>query len=139
MTDRDARAAGHGADKATATAGKVADDLQKTMGRAMREQAQRQERLRHVQEFLSAPTFLDLGSLGQAYTDPPEALEDRWRDLDYRVTVLRSILGMMEEEREMLARLLKGDGSDSADPSGPDPATPELDDAALDEEISAQP
>ncbi|MGZ9809214.1 hypothetical protein ACXN5S_02000 [Pseudoroseicyclus sp. H15] len=97
--------------------GKVDDELRHTLGRALRDQAQRQERLRHVQEFLSAPTFLDLSQLGADYSDPPEALEERWRDLDYRVTVLRSLLGMMEEEREMLGKLLERDaapGTESA-------------------------
>lgn len=68
------------------------------------EQREQQARLRHVQQFLKSPMFLDLGEDPLEVTDSPEAIEARKRELDYRMRVLNSLLSLMSEEREALER-----------------------------------
>jgi len=68
------------------------------------EQRERQGRLRHVQQFLKSPMFMDLREEPLTVTDPPEAIEERKQELDYRIKVLESLIAMMLEEREALER-----------------------------------
>lgn len=82
------------------------DVLAQTLGEAMRDQRLRQERLAHVQEFLSSPTFLDLRDRPIEVADPPHEIEERKRDLDYRIGVLNSILTLLSEERALLDRVI---------------------------------
>jgi hypothetical protein len=74
------------------------------LGDAMREQKERQERLRHVQSFLTSPLFLDMRDDPVTVSDPPEAIEERKRDLDYRIAVLTSLTALLREERQLLDR-----------------------------------
>lgn len=66
------------------------------------EQTERQGRLRHVQQFLSSPQFVELRDQPFEVSDPPEVIEERKRDLDYRIRVLESLLSLMTEERDSL-------------------------------------
>lgn len=81
-----------------------ADPATRALREALRDRQQRQERLGHVQEFLTSPAFLDLRAGGFAVSDPPEALEERRRDLDYRIAVLEAMLALLTEERALLDR-----------------------------------
>jgi len=74
------------------------------LGDAMREQKERQERLRHVQSFLTSPLFLDMRDDPVTVSDPPEAIEERKRDLDYRIALLTSLTELLREERRLLDR-----------------------------------
>jgi hypothetical protein len=118
-----------GSDKATRDndAGNKARDkaAREALADAMRDQKQRQERLRHVQAFLTSPLFLDLREQPLTVSDPPEAIEERKRDLDYRITVLTSLVELLREERGLLDRTRSavaagrsggGDGADAATP-----------------------
>jgi hypothetical protein len=78
------------------------DHTRDALVEAMREQKQRQERLRHVQAFLTSPLFLDMRDMPVLVSDPPEAIEERKRDLDYRITVLSSLVDLLREERNQL-------------------------------------
>ncbi len=78
------------------------DPTRDALVEAMREQKQRQERLRHVQAFLTSPLFLDMRDMPVLVSDPPEAIEERKRDLDYRITVLSSLVDLLREERNQL-------------------------------------
>lgn len=82
----------------------------------MKDQQERQTRLRHVQEFLSSPTFLDLSDMPVEVADDPEALAERQRDLTYRITLLRSLLELLEGEVKALNRLRNG--ADEPAPEG---------------------
>lgn len=68
------------------------------------EQREQQSRLRHVQQFLKSPMFFDLGEEPLEVTDSPEAIEERKRELDYRIKVLQSLMTLMTEERAALDR-----------------------------------
>lgn len=81
----------------------------------LKEEHERQERLRHVQEFLSSPSFLDLRDMAVEVADDPEAIEERKRDLDYRITVLRSVQTLLEEERRLLDRVQSVAGTTAAE------------------------
>ena len=115
-TPAEAPAAGPATSDADASRDDVKSELAGTLGKMMRDQQTRLERLRHVQEFLSAPTFLDLTELPLETSDPPEDIEARVRDLDYRIAVLESILGLMRDERAALMRLLGTDDDAGAGP-----------------------
>lgn len=67
------------------------------------EQRERQSMLRHVQQFLKSPLFVDLRDAPIDVSDPPEVLEERKRDLDHRIRVLESLVTLLKEEREMLS------------------------------------
>ncbi|MCE0505814.1 hypothetical protein LR948_10635 [Roseivivax sp. GX 12232] len=89
----------------------------------LRDQQERQTRLRHVQEFISTPAFLDLSELAIEVSDDAEALDGRRRDLDYRIEVLRSVLALLEEERALMDRVESASGAEAegADtPGAPD-------------------
>jgi len=60
--------------------------------------------LRHVQQFLSSPMFFDLRDAPIEVSDPPEVIEERKRDLDYRIKVLESLVSLLIEERDALDR-----------------------------------
>ena len=79
------------------------------------EQSERQGRLRHVQQFLSSPEFVDLRDREFEVSDPPEAIEERKRDLDYRIRVLESLLSVMVEERASLDRAVSARSADPED------------------------
>lgn len=78
----------------------------KVVSDAMRDQKLRQERLRHVQEFLTSPMFIDMREQPVIVSDSPAALAERKRDLDYRIEVLESVLALLIEERDMLDRVV---------------------------------
>lgn len=69
------------------------------------EQGERQARLRHVQQFLNSPGFVDLREQAIVVSDPPEAIEERKRDLDYRIRVLESLVSLLIEERDSLDKV----------------------------------
>lgn len=76
--------------------------MSRALGDALRDQQLRQERLRHVQEFLSSPVFLDLGQAPLVVLDDAPALAEHRRDLSYRIAVLQSVLAILTEERDLL-------------------------------------
>lgn len=86
------------------------------------EQTERQGRLRHVQQFLSSPQFVDLRDQTFEVSDPPEAIEERKRDLDYRIRVLESLLVVIREER---ASLDKAVSAAAQSPDGSQDQTPD--------------
>ena len=101
--------------------------MAKAMGDAMRDQKQRQERMRHVQEFLSSPSFVDLRDAPLIVSDDAAALAARRADLTYRIGVLQSVLTLLTEERDLIDRahpVEAGTGPesdpDAASDSGPD-------------------
>ncbi|MGQ0611890.1 MAG: hypothetical protein ACT4N9_12390, partial [Paracoccaceae bacterium] len=69
------------------------------------EQGERQARLRHVQQFLNSPAFVDLREQAIVVSDPPEVIEERKRDLDYRIRVLESLVSLLIEERDSLDKV----------------------------------
>ncbi|QFT64325.1 hypothetical protein SAMN05421853_102433 [Roseivivax halotolerans] len=71
----------------------------------LRAQKEKQERLRHVQEFVTTPTFLDFAQMSVEVSDDPEQLEARRRDITYRIEILRSVLGLLEDELEAMDRV----------------------------------
>ena len=71
----------------------------------LQEQNERQGRLRHVQQFLTSPIFFDLRNQPLTVSDPPEAIKERKRDLDYRIRVLESLISLLIEERDGLDRV----------------------------------
>lgn len=100
-----------------------ADIMTASLGTAIRDQKQRQERLRHVQEFLATPTFLDLGKAPIIVSDDAAALAEYRRDLSYRISVLQSVLALLTEERDLLDRAQPADAGPNAGPNAtPDPA-----------------
>lgn len=70
------------------------------------EQRAQQARLRHVQQFMTSPIFYDLRLPALDLTAPPEAVATRKREVEYRLSVLGSLLSMMQEERKFLDRTL---------------------------------
>ena len=70
----------------------------------MAEQRERQGRMRHVQQFLASPVFLDLRDQPITVSDTAEAIEERKRDIDYRIRVLQSLVSLLMEERGALDR-----------------------------------
>ena len=101
------------------------------LGEAMRDQKQRQERLRHAQAFLTSPLFLDLREQPFTVSDPPEAIEERKRDVDYRITVLTSLVELLREERKLLDRtgsaMIAGKAGENGGAEGVDTAAPQDD------------
>ncbi len=82
----------------------------------LRDQKERQDRLRHVQEFMSTPVFMDLAELSVDVTDDADALDERRRELDYRIDVLSSVLELLREERGAMDRVrAAGDAQAAAD------------------------
>ena len=63
---------------------------------------QREDLIRHLQQFIKSPLFIDLRDSPVQVSDSPETIEDRKRDLDYRLKVLNSLLTLLKEEREAL-------------------------------------
>lgn len=91
------------------------DILSQVLGEAMRDQRLRQERLAHVQEFLSSPAFVDMRDQPIIVADDAAALAERQRDLDYRIGVLTSILALLREERSLLDKVA---GAEASAPQG---------------------
>lgn len=81
---------------------------------ALRDQMQRQERLRDAQVFLTSPLFVDLGAAPVMVSDDPAALDEHHRDLVYRIGVLESVLALMVEERTLLERVMAQGGAPEA-------------------------
>ena len=84
---------------------------------------QREHLVRHLQQFLKSPMFIDLSQSPVEVSDGKEAIEERMKDLDYRIKVLTSIITLLTEEREGLDRAVPagtlGDGpSDEAHDAG---------------------
>lgn len=83
------------------------------------EQRERQSMLRHVQQFLKSPLFVDLREATSEVSDPPEVIEERRRELDHRIRVLESLVTLLKEEREMLDRTVSVVAADHATPPSP--------------------
>ncbi|MHA6326659.1 hypothetical protein [Roseivivax sp. CAU 1753] len=94
--------------------------LGQDIAQLLREQEERATRLRHVQEFLTTPAFLDLAEMAVEVSDDDDTLQDRKRDLDYKIEMMRSILALMEEERALLDRVRTSNAPprDEADAGG---------------------
>lgn len=94
----------------------------------MAEQRERQGRMRHVQQFLASPLFFDLRDQPITVSDPPEAIEERKRDIDYRIRVLESLVTLLVEERGALDKIHSASApkpespAEPADPVGSDVA-----------------
>ncbi|MBL4813358.1 MAG: hypothetical protein JKX69_13620 [Rhodobacteraceae bacterium] len=99
------------------TAEAAQDDLMaNAMSDSLQDQTLRQERLRHVQEFITSPVFIDMRDADISVSDPREDLEERCRDIDYRLAVMDSVRALLAEERSMLERLLaQKDSGETAD------------------------
>lgn len=69
------------------------------------EQRERQGRLRHVQQFLTSPLFIEMRDRPVPVSEDREAIEERKRDLDYRIRVLESLVSILIEERDFLDRV----------------------------------
>jgi hypothetical protein len=102
--------------------GASAQIVDQTLERVLRDQAQRQERLRHAQVFLASPLFVDLSAAPLTVGDDPEALREHHRDLSYRIGVLESVLALMTEERAILERVIAAAGDAGEDPGEAGPA-----------------
>lgn len=96
--------------------------MDQTLERALRDQAQRQERLRHAQVFLASPLFVDLSAAPTAVSDDPAALREHHRDLSYRIGVLESVLALMREERAILERVIAAAEAPDAEVASVQPA-----------------
>lgn len=73
------------------------------------EQRERQGRLRHVQQFLTSPLFLDLSDKPVIVSEDRDAIDERKSDLDYRIRVLESLCSILIEERDFLDRVQSED------------------------------
>jgi hypothetical protein len=91
--------------------GAPAQIVEQTLERALRDQALRQERLRHAQVFLASPLFVDLSAAPVVVADDPDALREHHRDLSYRIGLLESVLALMTEERAILERVIAATGN----------------------------
>ena len=98
--------------------------VSQAVSEAMRDQKKRQERLRHVQEFLTSPVFIDMKDQPLVTSSSPQELLDRRKDLKYRINVMESLLGMLIEELDVLDRVINDQGTVSA-PAGSDQAMAE--------------
>jgi hypothetical protein len=90
---------------APATAPGAGSDGLDAFKEMMKEQLERQGRLRHVQQFLTNPLFIDMRDQAVSVSDPPEAIDQRRRDIDYRIRVLESLLELLNQERAFIDRL----------------------------------
>lgn len=86
----------------------------KVVADALRDQKQRQERLRHVQEFMTSPVFIDMTRQPITVSDGPEAVAERKRDLVYRINVVESVLALLIEELDLLDRVISAPDASSA-------------------------
>ena len=133
MTQSGAQSADQAADQLVARSKDPSPDrlpdrlMAKALGDAMRDQQLRQERMRHVQEFLSSPSFVDLRDAPLFVSDDAAALSARRADLTYRIGVLQSVLALLTEERDLIDRAQPAEagtgpesGPDVASDSGPD-------------------
>ena len=93
-----------GARAAAKAAAKAVDPFEE-FKEMLAEQGERQARLRHVQQFLNSPGFVDLREQAIVVSDPPEVIEERKRDLDYRIRVLESLVSLLIEERDSLDKV----------------------------------
>jgi hypothetical protein len=109
------------ADGGDSAGGDIFDDFKEMLA----EQSERQGRLRHVQQFLTSPLFLDLRDQPITVSDPPEAIIARKRDLDYRIRVLESLVSLLIEERDALDRTRSANDPVTDPANGPatDPAS----------------
>jgi hypothetical protein len=87
----------------------------------IQEQRKKQENLRYVHQFLTSPQFIDMRDAKMVVSDPPEVIAQRKLDLDYRITVLTSLVGMLQEERAALDRTHSSQVPPEAEPEGPEP------------------
>ncbi len=85
----------------------LSDGVARAVSDAMRDQKKRQERLRHVQEFLTSPNFIEMKDQPLVTGSDTHELEDRRKDLKYRIKVMESVVGMLIEELDMLDRVIK--------------------------------
>ena len=127
MTQSGAQSADQAADQLVARSKDPLPDrlMAKALGDAMRDQQLRQERMRHVQEFLSSPSFVDLRDAPLFVSDDAAALSARRADLTYRIGVLQSVLALLTEERDLIDRAIPAgtgpeSGPDAASDSAPD-------------------
>ena len=89
------------------------------------EQRDRQGRLRHVQQFLTSPQFLDLNDRPVTVSEDRAAIEARKADLDYRIRVLESLCSVLIEERDFLDRVRAPGEEDDAAATDADDAPPQ--------------
>ena len=89
---------------------------------AMRDQKKRQERLRHVQEFLTSPNFIDMKDQPLLTASDATELSERRRDLKYRINVMESVVGLLIEELDLLDRVIADQSKPAALASVPEPA-----------------
>ena len=82
------------------------------------EQRERQGRLRHVQQFLTSPLFLDLSDTPVTVSEDRHAIDERKRDLDYRIKVLESLCAILIEERDFLDRVRSPEEAAEAEDMG---------------------
>lgn len=73
------------------------------------EQRERQGRLRHVQQFLTSPLFIEMRDQPVTVSEDRDAIEERKRDLDYRIRVLESLVSILIEERDFLDKVRSPD------------------------------
>lgn len=98
--------------------------VSQAVSEAMRDQKKRQERLRHVQEFLTSPNFIDMKDQPLLTRSGLPELQDRRKDLKYRINVMESVLGLLIEEMDVLDRVIK-DQANTTDSVSATPETPE--------------
>ncbi|MEO1554830.1 MAG: hypothetical protein AAFS01_00245 [Pseudomonadota bacterium] len=93
------------------------DAIDSALRDLLHDQQERQQRLRHVQEFMTTPVFLDLAELSADVSDDAEALAERRRDLDYRIDILSSVLELLREEKRAIGRIRPHAGTDQDSPA----------------------
>lgn len=97
---------GHVEDSGSQNAEGAGDDpLAEATQDAMADQAQRMERLRRAQAFVAGPLFPDLRDAAPEVSDDAAALEERRRELDYRIELMDSVLALLREERDAIDRV----------------------------------
>ncbi len=84
----------------------LSKDVSRAVSDAMSDQKKRQERLRHVQEFLTSPNFIDMKDQPLLTGSDNAELRERRKDLKYRINVMESVVGMLIEEMDMLDRVI---------------------------------
>ena len=89
--------------------GDLPQDVARAVTDAIRDQKKRQERMRHVQEFLTSPVFIDMKDRPIPSGSDAEEIQDRRRDLKYRISVMESVLAVLMEELELIDRFLAKD------------------------------
>ena len=82
----------------------------KSLATTLIDQKKRTERLAHLQEFLSNPSFVDLKEQPLITSSGLDELKARRAETQYRVDVTESLLALMLDELTMLDRAIKDHG-----------------------------